>query len=43
MAENDNWLCVVPYWATWPYELMILPKEHVLRIQDLNQKQRQGK
>ena len=37
VCENEDWLAVVPYWATWPYETMILPKcqHHILRITDL--------
>ncbi len=35
VAENDHWVVVVPYWATWPYETLLLPRRHVLRLQDL--------
>ena len=36
VCQNQHWLAVVPYWATWPYETMILPKErHILRMLDL--------
>ena len=24
--QNDNWMVVVPFWATWPYETLLLPK-----------------
>ncbi len=27
--ENDQFVAVVPFWATWPFEAMILPKTHV--------------
>jgi UDPglucose--hexose-1-phosphate uridylyltransferase len=36
IVENDDWLAVVPYWATWPFEVLILPKRHVLRISDID-------
>jgi UDPglucose--hexose-1-phosphate uridylyltransferase len=36
VVENDIWLAVVPYWAIWPFELMLLPKRHVKRLPDLN-------
>ena len=26
VAENADWLVVVPYWATWPFETLLLPK-----------------
>ena len=32
IVENSDWLGLVPYWATWPYETMILPRNrHILR------------
>ena len=35
VIENEHWAVVVPYWATWPYETLLLPRRHVLRITDL--------
>ena len=42
VEENAHWLCVVPYWAVWPFETMLLPRRHVLRIQDLSDDERNG-
>lgn len=42
VVENDEWLVVVPYWAVWPFETLLLPKRHVLRIPDLDDAQRVG-
>jgi UDPglucose--hexose-1-phosphate uridylyltransferase len=28
VRENNSFLAVVPFWAVWPYELLILPKKH---------------
>lgn len=39
--ENEEWLVVVPYWAIWPFETMVLPKNHIQRIVDFNDNQRQ--
>lgn len=39
VCENEAWLVVVPYWATWPFELMVLPKEVTHRLSDLTEKQ----
>uniref|UniRef100_A0A8C3QBT9 UDP-glucose--hexose-1-phosphate uridylyltransferase n=1 Tax=Geospiza parvula TaxID=87175 RepID=A0A8C3QBT9_GEOPR len=36
VVENADWLVVVPYWATWPYETLLLPRRHVCRLQDLS-------
>lgn len=42
VVENDEWLVVVPYWAVWPFETLVLPKRHVLRMPDLDTAQRGG-
>ncbi|WP_458778470.1 UDP-glucose--hexose-1-phosphate uridylyltransferase [Desulforhopalus sp. 52FAK] len=36
VVENDHWICLVPYWAIWPFETLLLPKQHVLRLDDLD-------
>ena len=33
--ETEGWLAVVPYWAVWPFETLILPTAHVARLPDL--------
>lgn len=35
VEENDHWAALVPFWAIWPYEILLLPKRHVARITDL--------
>ncbi len=35
VVENDHWLIVVPFWALWPFETLLLPRRHVLRLPDL--------
>ncbi len=40
VIENDTWVAVVPYWATWPYETMLVPHRHVLRLPDLTSDER---
>jgi len=35
VAENQDWLALVPYWATWPFEILLLPKRHVQRLPEL--------
>lgn len=39
VVENDDWLVVVPFWAAWPYETLLLPKHTVARITELNESQ----
>lgn len=35
VVANEEWLAVVPFWAIWPYEVLLLPRRHVLRLPDL--------
>jgi len=39
VVETAHWLVVVPYWAGWPFETLVLPKEKVSRITELNEAQ----
>lgn len=39
VVENEHWLVVVPFWAAWPYETLLLPKQACARITELNQAQ----
>lgn len=40
VAENEHWLVVVPFWAVWPFETLLLPKRPVLRLPDLTGEER---
>lgn len=40
VVENPSWLAVVPYWAVWPFETLLLPKASVSRLPDLDRGQR---
>ena len=40
VAMNDDWLAVVPYWASWPYEILLLPRFAVQRMSMLEPEQR---
>ncbi len=35
VLQNEDWVVLVPYWAVWPFETMLLPKTHVQRLTDL--------
>lgn len=36
VVEGEHWFAVVPYWALWPYETLLLPKtEQVARLTSL--------
>ncbi len=40
VVETEHWLAVVPYWAAWPFETLLLPKTHIRRLSELNDAQR---
>jgi UDPglucose--hexose-1-phosphate uridylyltransferase len=40
VVENGDWLAVVPYWAVWPFEMLLLPRRHLLRLPDLTDAER---
>lgn len=40
VVHNEHWVVVVPYWAVWPYETLLLPRRHVLRLPDLTHSER---
>ena len=42
VAENDEWLALVPFWAVWPFETMLVPKRPAARIPDLDDAAREG-
>ena len=35
VVENEDWLVVVPFWAVWPFETLLLPRRHILRLTDI--------
>jgi UDPglucose--hexose-1-phosphate uridylyltransferase len=40
LGSDDDWLVVVPFWAAWPFETMIIPRRPVSRLPDLDERQR---
>jgi UDPglucose--hexose-1-phosphate uridylyltransferase len=38
--SNEHWVMLVPWWAMWPFELLLLPRRHVLRLPDLTAEER---
>lgn len=35
VVVNDDWLVVVPYWAAWPFETLLLPRFPIKRMTEL--------
>ena len=42
VAETPGWLVVVPFWAAWPFETMLLPVDPAARLADLDAERRDG-
>ncbi|MCE0493652.1 UDP-glucose--hexose-1-phosphate uridylyltransferase [Vibrio salinus] len=40
VVETTHWVAVVPYWAAWPFETLLLPKMHIRRMSELNEEQK---
>ena len=40
--QNNDWLVVVPFWATWPYETMLLPKFKCSHLNHLDESQQES-
>jgi UDPglucose--hexose-1-phosphate uridylyltransferase len=40
VCENDHFLAAVPFWAVYPFEVMLLPKDHCSSIDELSESAR---
>lgn len=37
IIDSPKWVSLVPFWAVWPYETMILPKKRITSITDFTE------
>jgi galactose-1-phosphate uridylyltransferase, family 1 len=42
VAKNDHFVALVPYWAVWPYEMMIVPRKQRQDIAQMDAKEKRG-
>ena len=40
VVQTEHWLAVVPYWASWPFETLLMPKARTARLTALDPAQR---
>ena len=40
VTENAHWVALVPFWAYWPFELLVLPRTHRATVLDLADEER---
>jgi UDPglucose--hexose-1-phosphate uridylyltransferase len=37
VTETDDWLAVVPFWAAWPFETLLIPRRPAARLSELDE------
>ena len=42
VCSNADWVALVPWWASWPFETLLLPRAPLARLPDLNALQRRS-
>ncbi|MBX0292322.1 UDP-glucose--hexose-1-phosphate uridylyltransferase [Hymenobacter sp. HSC-4F20] len=42
VLENEHWVVLVPFWAAWPFETLVLPRRAVQDITQLTEAERTG-
>ena len=40
VCANEHFVVVVPFWAVWPFETLLLPRRHVAALPDLTPEER---
>ncbi|MBF0352953.1 MAG: UDP-glucose--hexose-1-phosphate uridylyltransferase [SAR324 cluster bacterium] len=35
VISNKHWLVVIPFWAIWPFETLLLPRRHIRRLTEI--------
>ncbi len=40
--ENEHFVALVPFWAIWPFEAMIVSKKHITDIAQLNEQEKES-
>lgn len=41
ILQNDSFIVVVPYWALWPFETLVIAKTHLKSLSDFSEKQKE--
>lgn len=40
IVENEDWLVVVPFWASWPFEVLLIARAPLRRLPDVDERRR---
>jgi UDPglucose--hexose-1-phosphate uridylyltransferase len=42
VVENTHWVALVPFWALWPFEILLMPRRHVRQLMELDSGERRA-
>ena len=42
LFENEHFVALVPWWAVWPFEVMLVSRRHIGALPELNEDERSG-
>ena len=42
VEQSDDWLVLVPFWAVWPFETLVVARSPAARLTDLDDRRRDG-
>lgn len=42
VCQNEDFVALVPFWAVWPYETMIIPRRHFQHIGQMTEKEKRS-
>jgi UDPglucose--hexose-1-phosphate uridylyltransferase len=42
VTSNDHWVALVPFWAVWPFEMLVLPRRPVAAFDELQPAEEQS-
>jgi UDPglucose--hexose-1-phosphate uridylyltransferase len=42
IVENETFAAIVPFWAVWPFETIVIAKRHVTSLEALDDRERDG-
>jgi UDPglucose--hexose-1-phosphate uridylyltransferase len=42
VSRNEEWVALVPFWAEWPFEIMVLPRASIRSLSQLTSSQKEG-
>jgi len=42
VTKNDTWVALVPFWAVWPFELLLLPRRSIASFAEMSESERDG-